>query len=153
MSSGNGKVVSIPEVLKPKPPQPTTDDPVPSQRSVITESAILHEFCPQCRARELQPCRNKQHRPLAFELDSSEMAFHSERIMLALHTQVTTKLNGVLSSADRSLIVYYAFIHLANACAANSLKLFSKEQTSEDIQAFFAQIAITELRKDRLIGC
>ena len=127
-------------------------DPVPSHRAVISEAEILHEFCPICKAPELTPCRRKDRTPLAFELDSDELRFHSERIMLALHTQVTTKLKGVLSVADRSLIVYYAFIMLADACSANSEKLFSKVQTSEDIQAFFAQLAVTELKKDRLIG-
>jgi hypothetical protein len=126
-------------------------DPIPSKRAVISESEILHEVCSKCRAPELMPCRRRDRQPLAFELDSTELAFHSERIMAALYTQVTTKLKGVLSAADRSLIVYYSFIMLADACAANSDKLFSKLDTSEELQSFFAQQAITELKKDHLI--
>lgn len=127
-------------------------DPVPSQRVVISESEILHQVCPICKAPELMPCRRKDRTPIALELESTELRFHSERILAALHKQVTTKMHGVLSAADRSLIVYYSFIMLADACAANSEKLFSKKYSSEELQAFFAAQAVTELKKDRLIG-
>lgn len=79
-------------------------------------------------------------------------AFHPHRIELA--NRLIPHLQDIpknLNSSQIALIVYYAFIALADSVAANSVKMVGKEQTSEEIQRCFARIAVKELKTAKLL--
>lgn len=139
------------EFVKRIPEPSTKDDPVPSLRAVVKEVAIFAERCPHCGVKAMYPCCNDKGELLSPELNTTEFRFHPQRILEAIRTRLTETMVGNLTAGERMLIVYYAFVLQCDAMAANSEKLFSKKQTSQDIQSFFAQCAITELLKDQLI--
>lgn len=58
---------------------------------------------------------------------------------------------GKLGATEKSLICYYGFIMLADSVSLKSLEILGKSMTSREIQTFFAQQAMSELRKDGLM--
>lgn len=131
--------------------QPTHNDPVPSQRRVVSELAILVEHCPTCNVGPRKICKNPDGSKLMPELQSLEMPFHHERIIAAIRTQITENMAGGLTAGERMLIVYYAFVLMADSLAANSERFFSRKYNSAELQACFAQSAVTELVRDKMI--
>lgn len=121
-----------------------------SKRVVLTEAEILSKPCRKCHAIEGVGCKNEARYPLVHRLGDTELAFHRQRIMDAWSTHSERRM-GILSSTDKALIAYYAFIMLCDSVSTKATELLGKPFTSEDIQKFFAHKAILELKKDRLI--
>lgn len=69
---------------------------------------------------------------------------------MARKSEVIDKMQ-TLDATDKALIVYYAYIMLCDSVAAHSVKVLGKKFTSEEIQAFFGQKAVNELRLEGLI--
>jgi hypothetical protein len=109
---------------------------------VITDRQILSSVCPKCFARPKMQCfdvRGKM-RTLA----------HPERIR-EVQNNILTQMFGRLDATDKSLILYYAFIHLCDSVSTKAKELLGVDFNSEQIQSFFCKKAIEELRRDGLL--
>ena len=102
-----------------------------------TEDMIFSIPCPTCHA-------GPDHSCLAQGIISTDgyVPFHIERKELAKRKSLA------LSQVDRTNIITYAFLFLANSCSVKSMALFNKQFTSEEIQEFFAKMAIDQLKKE-----
>lgn len=89
--------------------------------------------CPICRANEGLPCQPIKgiYHTMSYN--------HAERVELATH-----KLN-ILQNTDKTIIIQYAFLIMAEMVSAKSKELMGKEVTAKQVQQHFAQIAINEL--------
>lgn len=123
-----------------------------SKRQVVTEEEILAIRCPRCHVAPNVGCHNIERHPLSFIEGATELSFHRERIMVAHAVQLQRKFDRALTSTDKALIVYYAFVMLCDSVSTQSKSLLGSEFTSDQIQAFFAHKAIEQLKKDRLLG-
>lgn len=102
-----------------------------------SEDMIFAIPCPTCHA-------GPDHSCLAQGIISTDgyVPFHIERKELAKRKSLA------LSHVDRTNIITYAFLFLANSCSAKSILLFGREFTSEEIQTHFAKMAIEQLKKE-----
>jgi len=123
-----------------------------SERKVISEAEILAVACPICNAAKGFACRFIHTRiPLSREIEETELVFHHERIKLAQDAQILRNFGRILGPTEKALITYYAFIMLADSVSLKSVETLGRSYTSVEIQKFFAQQAIKELRKDKLL--
>lgn len=121
-----------------------------SQRKVVSEAEILSISCPKCHAIEEHGCLTNDRRVLCRKIDDTELAFHSERVFAAFQKQFHGKW-GKLGATEKALICYYAYIMLCDSVSTKSVELLGKQFTTEQIQAFFANEAIQELKRDKLL--
>jgi hypothetical protein len=121
-----------------------------SQRKVLTEVEILAVACPQCKAPVNMGCRTEHGHVFARRLNADEFSFHALRITTAYELRLDRVLGKKLDATDKALIVYYAYIALCDSVSAKSVEMLGKETSSVDIQRYFAQKAIYELRNDGL---
>jgi hypothetical protein len=109
------------------------------------ESRALQVHCIFCDAKPGEHC----HQPGRTE--PLVGGFHPARIELA-QKMIPIYPSGLdLDATDKALITYYAFLNLSNSVAAKSEQMFGKKFTTEEIQRFFAKIAIDQLRQDGLL--
>src|ERR1051326_868024 len=114
--------------------------------SNVSADEILQVVCPRCDSAPLEACK---------ERDGSQLigGFHRERIEFREKLPVLPKeVPSVLSSTDKAILTYYAFVMLADSCAANSEKLFGKKFTSQEIQRTFGKAALKKVQEDGLLG-
>lgn len=109
----------------------------------FTSTEIMEVCCIECDAKVGERCCEKDHGTIM-------LGFHSKRLELreklpAFHN------SELLSSTDKSLIAYYAFVMLADSCEAKSVELFGRHFDSVDIQRFFAARAVQALKKEGLL--
>lgn len=126
---------------------------MPKAARVISETEILALVCPTCQAPQQMACRVKGNRniPLTTSLEQNDLTFHVERVEAAQQMQLMRNFGRFLGPTEKSLIVYYAFVMLSDAVAAKAMLMIGKEFTSQEVQAFFAQMAIQELKRDKLL--
>lgn len=123
-------------------------------RQGLPEEDILSVGCPNCQAPPLKGCNmyiEGSRNALVYIIGSTRLAFHPERIRFAQSTHERRLFNENLTATDKARITYYAFIMICDSNAAKSEMIFGKKFTSEEIQMFFAQQAVAELRKDKLL--
>lgn len=121
-----------------------------SQRKVLTELEILTVTCPTCNCVPGVGCLNPERHVLAKHANQTELSFHPKRVAAAFEDQFR-KAMGKMGATEKALVCYYSFISLCDSCSTKSMKLFGKEMSSRDIQTFFAQQAIQELKHDGLL--
>lgn len=117
---------------------------------IINEDEVLSVLCPTCSQARGKGCLDDKRHILATQVGQLGLSFHETRIRAAQETK-SRKIFGRLGPTEKALITYYAFIALCNSCAANSERLFQKKYTTEQLQVFFIENAITELKADGLI--
>lgn len=88
---------------------------------------------------------------LAYVIDANHLSFHPERIRFAQKQHEKRLFSENLDASDKALITYYAYVMICDSVASRSEAIFDKQFTSQDIQKFFAQQAVAELRKDKLL--
>lgn len=122
-------------------------------RKVVTEAEILAVPCPTCHASKGMGCRRTDNRsiPLQTALITDALSFHPPRVFDAQQAQLLRNFGRFLGPSEKSLITYYAYVMLCDSVAGKSTELIGKPFNSLEIQKFFAQCAITELRKDGLL--
>jgi len=132
--------------------EPYFVQPQVEMRKVLTREEMMLVECPTCDAGRNRNChlRGRIDKPLLNLQD--EPYFHPTRIVAAQQAKANCFFSRSLSATDKSLIIYYAFIQLCDSVSVKSKEVLGVEKTSEDIQRFFAQTAIKELRKDGLLG-
>lgn len=120
----------------------------------FTHKELLQVPCIRCMAAVGQPCVAPGNRRTPIKIAIRDgipiLGFHKEREELRVKVPML-EVEG-LDGSDKALVMGYGFMILADACAANSEKLFGKLLTSREIQQFFAAKAIDELKADGLIG-
>lgn len=119
-------------------------------RKVLLDGQVLAVACPTCHVAEGIGCLNPQRHVLAYKLGAPELSFHPARILHAQENEFRTKF-GKLGATEKALILYYAYIMICDSVASKSVAVMGKEFKSTDIQAFFANEAIKELKKDGLM--
>jgi hypothetical protein len=102
-----------------------------------SQDMIFSIPCPLCNARADHSCL-----PQGIVSSDGYVPFHKERIEYAKRKSLE------LSMVDKFNIMTYAFLFLANSCSVKSMALFNKQFTSEEIQEFFAKMAIEALKKE-----
>lgn len=119
-------------------------------RIVAKDQEILAIPCPTCKARVGQLCRMPSGAPLAFVIGDDQSRFHRDRIMNVLIVRLRNEF-GRLNASDKALICYYAFVILSDSVSTKSKEMLGHDYSSKQIQQFFVQKAIEELKKDRLL--
>lgn len=110
----------------------------------LNESEILEVPCITCAAHVGEHC-TEIGKPIRL------LGFHNERIKYRATLPVLPK--EPLDATDKALVTYYAYVALSNAVAAKSAIMFDgKIITSQEIQLAFAQQALTDLKRDGLLG-
>jgi hypothetical protein len=106
----------------------------------------LQVMCLRCDAKPDEPCvQPGRNIPLIG-------GYHAERVELV--NRLLPHLPEIPANLDASqitLIVYYAFIMLADSVSENSEKMIGTKQSSENIQRFFGRKAIEELQRVKLL--
>lgn len=102
-----------------------------------TDIECLLVTCPTCNAVRNESC--VIHHIISTANNSN--LIHRDRRELAKH-----RVNS-LAGQDKALIIQYAYLGVCASVAANSDKLLGKIHTPEDIEAFFVQAAIKELKE------
>jgi hypothetical protein len=112
----------------------------------LTDKEIEEVPCIICSACEGQKCQEN-----GFNLIGGH---HKERIECRQKMPVLPKeIPSLLTSTDKSITTYYAFVMLCNAVAANSKKMFDgKVFTSQEIQRKFGKAGFDAAMKDGMIG-
>jgi len=100
--------------------------------------------CIRCNAQPGEPCT--EHKAMI-------IGYHKERVDLRdrlpfLPEEIPTN----LSPTDKAIIVYYAFVALANSVAANSEKILGKQFTSQEIQRTFGKKGLNDAKEDGMLG-
>ena len=114
--------------------------------SQLSNDEILQVVCPICQSAPLEACKERDGSPLIG-------GFHRERVAFREAFPVLPKeIMSVLSPTDKAIAVYYAFVLLADSCAANSEKLFGKSFTSQEIQRTFGKAALQKAQADGMLG-
>lgn len=112
----------------------------------LSADEILQVVCPICEAAPLQACHERDGSPLIG-------GFHKERVLFREQFPVLPKeVPSILTPTDKSILTYYAFVMLADSCAANSEKLFGKKFTSQEIQRTFGKAALQKAQADGMLG-
>lgn len=111
----------------------------------FTHKELLQVPCIRCNAAVGQPCVAPGNRRTPI------IGFHKQRNELRTKCPML-EMDHQLDSSEKALVIGYALLMLADACEANSEKLFGKFFSSREIQRFFASKAIDELKLDGLIG-
>jgi hypothetical protein len=109
------------------------------------ESRVIQVPCIRCDAKVgtlcVQPGRNI----------ALVGGFHKERHELANRVIPHFPTEEQLTSTEKALIAYYAFIMISDSVAAKSEEMTGKVFTTQEIQRHFAKMAIDQLRKDGLL--
>lgn len=120
------------------------------KRKVVTEAQILEVSCPTCHCLAGLGCLTPERHTLATKVGSTRLSFHSERISAAYDLQFTSAF-GLLDASAKSLVLFYAYGMLCDSVSLKSLEMLGKYHTSKQVQTFFAQKAVAELKKDGLL--
>jgi hypothetical protein len=123
----------------------------------LTASQIKEVPCIVCGAAVGEPCKNvpmnKEGEKVkmfpGFRAGAHVVGYHAARAAMRKKYPVVDY--KTLNATDISLIVYYGYVMLADACEANAKALFGRHFTSADIQRFFAAKATQQLIKDGLL--
>jgi hypothetical protein len=120
----------------------------------LTVAQIQEVPCSICGAKESKPCRAiplSNLLPNLFDRTAIvqraiQDGCHGERIMLA--ERINSLLRPGLTATDKALIVYYAYVMLADSISSRVPELGD----SQTIQSFFAKNAIHQLIVDGLLN-
>ena len=120
------------------------------ERKVMLDGQILAVSCPTCHVKAGVGCLSPERYVFARALGAHDLSFHPARIVAAQENEFRVKF-GKLGATEKALILYYAYIMVCDSVASKSVEVLGKEFKSTDIQAFFANEAIKELKKDGLM--
>jgi hypothetical protein len=121
------------------------------ERKVMLDGQILAVACPACHVKAGVGCLTYERHVFAVHgLGAPKLSFHPARIVMAQENEFQVKF-GKLGATEKALILYYAYIMVCDSVASKSVAVLGKEFKSTDIQAFFANEAIKELKKDGLM--
>lgn len=115
------------------------------EAEVKEESRAMQVPCIRCDAKPNEHCvQPGRKEPLVG-------GFHSERVELSRKVVVAMPKGEDLDATDKALITYFAYILLCDSVSAKSVELFGKQFASEEIQRWFGQQAVTQLRAEGLL--
>lgn len=119
-------------------------------RKAVTDAQILAVSCPTCHCLSGLGCLTPERRVFATEVGSNKLSFHSERISAAYALQFAVAFGG-LDPSTKALAIFYAYGMLCDSVSLKSVELLGRFHTSTQIQTYFAQKAIAEMKKDGLL--
>lgn len=79
----------------------------------------------------------------------------AKRVLVARNTKIAEdviKELTAVSATDKALILSYAFLMLCDSVSTKAEVVFGKQFTSHEVQLFFTQKAVEQLRRNGLIA-
>lgn len=100
--------------------------------------------CITCDAAIGEACYDQQYNVILLK------GFHARRVELR-ERYPNFPTEQELTPTDKALLCFYAFVMLSDSVAVNSVRLFGKQCTTEEVQRMFGSRALQALRSEGLL--